>query len=268
MVDEQKNTTGDDEYQFPQEEYAGEEQSPEGAAEPEVAGAGSESASSRGDGFRKKVIEGYTKTVSARNKRIIIIVLALIGILLLPKLIGIFHTEPKKSGEPVVSKPVQQPAPVSVEQPVVSQPDQLAIVPSVDPSLDEARAYRAQADSKVQELQNQVATIQNGLAQSESTNEQLQKSVSQLTSQVEALSTQLKRLMMQEKKEPKSKTVNFYLRAVVPDRAWVMTGSGETVSVSVGDSLDQYGTIQSIDPVYGVIQTSSGRKITYGSNDY
>ena len=269
MVDEQKNM-GDDEYQFPQEEYAG-EGSHEEVVEPEVASAAAGSAAASGDGFRKKIIEGYKGTVSARNKRIILISVGLIFVLLLPKLSDVFHVAPKKAEDTLASKPVQpvvqQPAPV--EQPIVSQqPDQPAIAPSVDPSLDEARAYRSQADGKIQELQNQVSSIQNSLAQSESTNEQLQKSVSQLTSQVQALSVQLKQQMMAEKTQPKSKKVNFYLRAVVPDRAWVMTSSGETVSVSVGDSLDQYGTIQSIDPVYGVIETSSGRKITYGSNDY
>ena len=272
MTDEQIKTSSEDEYQFPQEEYAS------GAAEGDAGAEPKEGAASTGAGAslsaRSKLFENYrTTTVSSRTKRILIVV----GLLIVIVIVIHFMRSVKP---PVIPSMAQKTAQKQQESQSVVQP-QAAPMPAVQQiepqqpvdinpsgSLDEMRAYSSQSDSKIQELQTEVANVQNSLTQSEATNTQLQKSVSALTTQVQALSVQLKQTMEQEKKAPKTKKVVFYLRAVVPDRAWVMTSSGETVSVSVGDSLDQYGTIQSIDPVYGVIETSSGRKITYGQNDY
>lgn len=272
MADE-KNTSPDDEYQFPQEEYSGSE----AGEESQKIEAGESPVGSQ-ENLRKKVVEGYRSTVSGRNKRILFVVVGLLCLIGFLKVSSMLHESPKMAKEsvhPTVQASGSQPVQA---QPVVQQPEPTAetplpqpTMPTVGPSdtsLDEMRAYHSQADGKMQELQSQVSSMQKSLAQSESSNEQLQKSVVQLAQQVQTLSTALKQQMLAQEKQPKQKRAVFYLRAVVPDRAWVMTSSGETVSVSVGDSLDQYGTIQSIDPVYGVIETSSGRKITYGSNDY
>ncbi|MCX7125751.1 MAG: type IV secretion protein IcmG, partial [Gammaproteobacteria bacterium] len=72
-------------------------------------------------------------------------------------------------------------------------------------------------------------------------------------------------------KRPSAKPVKlmvFHLRAVLPDRAWITSTSGETITVTIGDPIQDYGTVQAIDVQHGIIETSSGRKIEYGSNDY
>lgn len=267
MPDEQKNSSPDDEYQFPQEEYAASETP---TAEFQEAAAAAENNVAPGTGTRKKLFEGYSTSLFAKNKRIFIIVGVLILFLLLPKLFDIFKSPPSPVAEQqkqaVAQKQLVQPQPSIPAPAITEQPPMPALMPAQMPT--QPMQPNNQVDSKIEDLQQQVSSMQESLTQSQSTNEQLQKSIAQLTAQVQVLSTQLKQNAAMEKQAPRTKKIAFYLRAVVPDRAWVMTNSGETVSVSVGDSLDQYGTIESIDPVYGVVQTSSGRKITYGSNDY
>lgn len=257
MVDEKK--IADDEYQFPQEEYVVPDENPEAAASAAV----EEDIKPSTETFGQKIVESYRSSNLGRNKRLILIVIVVVVLFLLSRLGSFFsHTNTVKQpvAKPVAQQQTELPPPAEVQpaaQPVVQQQP---IMMNDD--------YRSQTDSKIQALQQQLSNIQDSLNASQNTNETLQNSITQLTAQVQTLSAQLKQTMGQQKKQSHQKQVVFYLRAVVPDRAWVMTSSGETVSVTVGDSLDQYGTIQSIDPVYGVIQTSSGRKITYGANDY
>ena len=48
------------------------------------------------------------------------------------------------------------------------------------------------------------------------------------------------------------------LRAVVPGRAWLVNPAGETMSISKGTVISNYGTVKDIDSDNGKILMSSG----------
>ena len=55
----------------------------------------------------------------------------------------------------------------------------------------------------------------------------------------------------------------YFIRAVVEGRAWLVDPQGHSVTVSVGNSLTDYGKIEKIYSSQGFIVTSSGRVIQF-----
>jgi intracellular multiplication protein IcmG len=60
----------------------------------------------------------------------------------------------------------------------------------------------------------------------------------------------------------------YHIKAIVPGRAWLETGSGRTTTVRVGNKLSGYGTVTYISARDGLVILSSGEVIQYGINDY
>lgn len=269
MVDEKKSPQ-DEEYQYPEEEYTASDKSV-GEDVFKDDDADESAARARRHNPLAATLDTISTMLKSKNKRVILIVVIIVVVIGIAKLVSLFRDE--SQSQLVQSTPTQTvktpaPQPVVVVQPpapVVSQPNNN----DLDATQNEAlQNQNSEMHSQVETMQGQLNKIEDAVAQSTDSTGQLQASVNALTQQVQVLTKQLQEMMARQQKAPKQKEAVFYLRAVVPDRAWVMTPSGETVSVSVGDSLDSYGRILSIDPVYGVIRTSSGRKITYGANDY
>lgn len=250
MTDDQKKISPDDEYQFPQEEYLSLEK--ETHEESESAAAEVES----GETAAVKSVRGlrWTQLVKSfpmlQNKRIVIAIVVVIGfIITLP-----FFNTGKKPISEVKVKPV-------VEQPPV-------VVQSDDRDLRLLQPHNSHIESQVQNLKAQIANLQSAVDQAKAANDQLSASVSALTGQVKDLMTQLSEALAKMGPTAQKPGVVYHLRAVLPDRAWIMSSTGETLSVTIGDEINHYGVVRSIDPTGGSIETSSGRKITYGSNDF
>ena len=257
MTEEQKNTSPDDEYQFPQDEYLSPD--PEQASSPEEKASMNEGepvAESRGERAKKWVER--MRIPPLKNKRILIA----IGVVIV-FFVGLHFLNALRA-----TKPVLQSQPSVIQQPVESAPP----VQSVDNSntlnsIDSLNSRSSRTESQIKDLQSQVADIQSTLTQSQTANQQLQKSVADMAQQIQNVTTQLNNLLAAEH-VTKTKKIVYHLRAVLPDRAWIMSGNGETVSVTIGDRVAGYGQIQAIDSQNGIITTTSGRKITYGPNDY
>jgi len=242
MTDEKKNTSPDDEYQFPQDEYSA-------AGSEHVAPA--DTTTQADTGSAKKSFAQYLPQL--RNKRILLVIALVI---LLIVVFRIVNTEKAPALKPVQTQPVAEEAP-----PPSNDNDMLG-------SLNSLRAHTSRTESQIKDLQGQVADMQSSLNQSQEANQALQKSVADLTSQMQGLSTELNNALEKLKPAAKTPRIVFHLRAVIPDRAWIIANTGETESVTVGDHIKQYGTVRSIDAQSGLIETSSGRKIGYGTNDY
>lgn len=57
---------------------------------------------------------------------------------------------------------------------------------------------------------------------------------------------------------------NYYVKAIVPGRAWIQMDGDQTMSVAEGDTVPGYGRITKIDAEHGMVATSSGRMIPFG----
>lgn len=57
---------------------------------------------------------------------------------------------------------------------------------------------------------------------------------------------------------------SFFVQAIIPGRAWLEDGEGQTITVTYGDEVPGFGQVTEIDPQNGFVATSSGIKILYG----
>lgn len=264
-MDEKKNISPDDEYQFPQDEYISTDANHRAAfgADAPLNSETASGAAGADQSLRGGKWVGYLNSLkNIKNKRVVLIIVILIILIIGYHLFS--GGEKAPTIPPVVTQSVAPPAPA----PVVTSSVQPSGDDAMMNSLDAIRAHSSETASQIKTLQGQVVDIQNALQQSQSTNQQLQKSIAALTLQLNALSTEMNQLIADARPRGKGKRIVFHLRAVVPDRAWITSTTGETMSVTLGDRIDQYGVVNAIDSGQGVIETSSGRKIKYGQNDY
>lgn len=240
MINEDKKHVGDDEYQYPNEEYVAETTPPEEKVVPEK---------------RPNVIVRMMQA----NKRVTFVIAIVVLALIVFKILGwVNHNK-------VVTKPV-------VAQPVVTQP----IVTTPSPQVvDELSALRQAAQNNqvvITQLQNQVQDLHNSVAQSTAAQTQLTQSVATIAEQVKELAQTVAaskdKPVVAKKAVPTVKPIVFHLRAVVPGRAWIVSDDGLSESVSMGDTVPQYGTVQVVDANRGMVLTSSGKVIGYGDNDH
>jgi uncharacterized phage infection (PIP) family protein YhgE len=80
------------------------------------------------------------------------------------------------------------------------------------------------------------------------------QTIAALNNRLNTLQTQLTILVAQQTAQQQKLT----LRAVVPGRAWLIDGSGRTISVTEGTALGNFGTVTTIDSTKGEVMTSSG----------
>jgi hypothetical protein len=55
----------------------------------------------------------------------------------------------------------------------------------------------------------------------------------------------------------------YRIKAVISGRAWLEDRNGQNITVKVGDKLPTYGRITEIKPIEGIVNTSSGRVISF-----
>lgn len=260
MPDKDQKNIYDEEYHLPEEEYIAPEVDdthPEGVYGEEVSEASAPS--------RSPFAKVFSHLPQTRNMRIVLA----IGVVVL--VFVIFHFLHADQGT-VIPKPAPQPVQATAPQPapVVQQP--LQTTQPNNNALDSLNALQSSHSETVQKLndmQSQITDLQNALSQSQTTNQQLQNALTTLTGQVSTLSTKLNSLIAGLSEKPAHGfRLIYHIRAVLPDRAWLVSNTGEALTVTIGNRLKEYGIVRGIDPERGIIDTSSGRKIYYGSNDF
>ncbi|NNM58805.1 MAG: hypothetical protein HKM04_03220 [Legionellales bacterium] len=60
---------------------------------------------------------------------------------------------------------------------------------------------------------------------------------------------------------------DYYVQAVIPGRAWLKSSNGQIITVTTGDAVPGYGTVETIDSQSGVVTTSTGTKIMFGIDE-
>jgi len=245
------STSSDDEYQYPNEEYID-----SSSTEEQVSSDEAEESTEPSSSFMQPVI-AFVKN----NKRpSIIMVIALMVLVAF----AIMHKSNKiiiEDNPPKPSAPVQK-----------SQPAQVTVMPKNN-SLDSASAYQLntiKAESQrsaatVSALKNQVQSMQDQLKKSDATNQKLNEALGLLVEQVNTLNKKINMPVAHKKHTPPPLT--YHIKAIIPGRAWVKSSEGLSQSITVGDSVPNYGKIKIIDPDHGMILTSSGKLIRYGEND-
>jgi len=59
----------------------------------------------------------------------------------------------------------------------------------------------------------------------------------------------------------------YFLQAIIPGRAWLISTNGDTVTVREGTRISSYGVVRFIDAKRGRVLTSSGQVIRFSQED-
>ncbi|HRD69086.1 MAG TPA: type IVB secretion system protein IcmG/DotF [Legionella sp.] len=259
MVDNDQNN---DEYKFA--EYDAMDHDPMGEMEP-----GLGNSLSQDDAPPKKDIK--------RNALIAVglIILAM----LLYKLIGYLFfsekTEPVVATIPPMTQTNIQPETPKVVTPVPVQPvvtvddvDLKRRVSALEVSQQNIRSEVSNLSQQVVTLNNNVTTITNQLA---SLNEVITNLSNQMAKQSDEISMLIARSQPKRVIKPVVRQIRqpviYYLKAVIPGRAWLIGTNGSTLTVREGTKITGYGSVRLIDAMQGRVLTSSGRVIRFSQED-
>lgn len=160
------------------------------------------------------------------------------------------------------------------EKPVISDMNTQPPVASVagnkfDDRLTALEGQSTDVQAKLDQLTSQLADMQNSVSS-------LGSQVSSLNDSMQALNVQFAKQQTQQQEAKKKLThqkVNktpqpiYYVRAMIPGRAWLVTEGGGTITAAVGDKLPGYGIVQVIDATQGTLTTSTGAIISYNPDD-
>lgn len=123
--------------------------------------------------------------------------------------------------------------------------------------------------SKVGQVQVNLQALSDQITKLTSVIESLTQRTAAQDQEIIALGAKVAKIVkLQKETFPSQKKMSVSLKAAIPGRAWLIkTSSGETLTVREGSVLAGYGKIQHIDPVRGRVDTSSGKRITFPSQE-
>ncbi len=198
------------------------------------------------------------------NKKIVIIVLVIIVVMIAFK---IMNSHKGHQMKPVMRTPAAQP--LLPKTPIVMH----QASPQVEQQLGVLKQNQQSSSETLSELNAQVQSLRNQINQSNTQQATLNDSIITMARAIKALQSQVKTLHQVKSatshiKVITSKPTVYYLKAVVPGRAWIISNNGLTMSVAVGDMIPHYGRVDAVEANRGMILTSSGKIIQYGTNDH
>jgi intracellular multiplication protein IcmG len=207
-----------------------------------------------------------------KRKNIIIALVAIVGIFCVYKIIDVLFTPgvPHKT----VAPRAEMPKPIQMQTQAPTAPMPVA-------ATNQMPVAAESVVNRLNTLEQQINTEQSNLASVSNQINDLQSSISNVDSKISSLTASLqamadivaKQQASLAAKQAKQKAINaapkpiYYVKAMVPGRAWITTGNGETLTVSLGNNLPGYGRVEVIDPTQGTLITSSGAIIGYSPGD-
>lgn len=219
--------------------------------------------------FGKAAHTGGTEDILSilRNKRVLTALGGIVGLYLL---ISLFSGSDEAEVVEVVETEVTQEV-----QAFENEFDQLEVDTgdsvSIFADLDDSMQKTSKTDEELDALKRQVASINRQNADFRTQLKQLDNKIDALTKSVERSAQQLSQVAKTQVSSTEKKQVevkqDYKIRAVISGRAWIEDKAGNNITVKVGDAIPTYGRVTKIMPVEGIVETSSGRRITFSHND-
>lgn len=142
---------------------------------------------------------------------------------------------------------------------------------SIFDTIDQEAEDKNQTNEEIEGLKRQIASLNRQNVDFRSQVKQLEIKLDTLQKTVERAARQISEFSdLQDRKvtEEKAEVLQDYkIRAVISGRAWIEDKSGNNVTVKVGDNIPTYGRVTKIKPVEGMIETSSGRTISFSHDE-
>ena len=142
---------------------------------------------------------------------------------------------------------------------------------SIFDTIDQETEAEDKTNEEIDALKRQIASLNRQNVDFRSQVKQLEIKLETLQKTVERAARQISEFSdMQDKQESEEKVEalqDYKIRAVISGRAWIEDKSGNNVTVKVGDNIPTYGRVTKIKPVEGMIETSSGRTISFSHDE-
>lgn len=186
-------------------------------------------------------------------------------------------TTPTPIAEVSTTKPTFSPAPTSAaaSQAQAAGAVVAKIANTVESRVSNIEETNAEVQAQVERINANVADIQSTLANLSAQMSAMNNTVQDLSAQVSQQQTQMQlATVMQEEKKAKQRAVAkkmggtapartvYYLQAMVPGRAWLVSDKGSMLTVKIGDLVPGYGEVVSIDTNLNAVTTSNDSVIT------
>lgn len=139
-----------------------------------------------------------------------------------------------------------------------------------------ARIEKANADlqNQISAMSTQMLTLNSNVSTTAANLKQISDQLAQLATVVqneakvsagivEKIARQEKMMFGAGNMAMSQQPVQYFLQAIIPGRAWLISSEGETLTVSRGTPLGSYGRVSFIDAASGRVLTSSGQTILF-----
>lgn len=223
------------------------------------------------------------------RRNVLIGIGALIVLLILYKFLGAFFSTSRKTHtvqqtKPAVTKQIAQAEPVTTPtpkpEPVYTQPAQLAqpVQHTLDPSVSRKLSNLEKGSEKTQDdiagINDNVDSLKNTMSKLGNQLSMLNANIAMLTQEVKQQQEQIAQLKEKKKRPGYIKrgkiwvpAPQWYIQAVIPGRAWLISKRGKSLTVRVGSNIPGYGTVKAIEPHKGLVMLKSGKRIEFKASD-
>ena len=275
--DEQVENIGDnDEYQFADLDGLGTESLDpvleENDAEIEAAGEGVSSPPGRGrlDPQMMKII-----------KKSVLAVGGLILFVFAYKLIASFFAVPPEAAHKNIPVAAKKSLRVESITPKVPMPVHVSneALNDTDKKVTALEQGRSRLNTDVLTMHQQIREVTQTVSTMTASLDEIKQSMEQISEKMEQQSQQMVRLQSIQRTRrlastqkakrvtPKVEQTRYFIQAIIPGRAWLMSTKGTMLTVSRGSAIPGYGDVRLINPKLGRIFTSSGRIIQFSQAD-
>ena len=166
--------------------------------------------------------------------------------------------------EPVNTVAMTEPEPVAEPEPT----PMFSAFAELEQDTEEEEKMGAEIDrlkTQLSSLARQASDSRNRLNKIEAQVEKIAKSSVDNSAKLSKLIKTQEDQIAEKKKEVVLQ--DYKIRALISSRAWLEDKFGNNITIKVGDNIPTYGRVTKIKPVEGIVETSSGRIITFALND-
>lgn len=145
--------------------------------------------------------------------------------------------------------------------------------------LNNIQQAQSNVESNIQAMNTQINNMNASLNEVATKMATLNASMLALNEKIDAQMREMQQMAMKKRPAPTRKRppqgmgmrgmppMAYYIQAVIPGRAWLMSSNGSTLTVREGTVIPGYGVVKLIDPEQGKVMTSSGRTIRFSQVD-
>jgi len=216
------------------------------------------------------------KSGSRINRRTVLIAVGILVVAFsLYKLISVFFENsktqkvvPAMATRAPVATPITSAVPSQTQKAVQIQARRLRLPSEVKQQLSQMQQHDVESKQQIQTIASDLSSLTVGL-------NSLQSSIASMNQQLNTMQQELlkqrslikgleakKRMRIAKKVRLKPRVAKpparWFVRAVIPGRAWISQGEGNNITVRTGDRLPFYGRISYISATKGIVKTTSG----------